>query len=126
MCPQVPDGEEVDEREWDISKERVWCVMEGMPGCQAVVGGLEREGEVVARMGGDGGEQTNHNGSSVVKSFLSLIAAIWKKRRDLHPLVVVLVGGDEMVSAAVQALVSTGCSPELLKFVIIPTGKLRS
>ena len=100
--------------------------MEGMPGCQAVVGGLEREGEVVARMGGDGGEQTNHNGSSVVKSFLSLMAAVWKKRRDLHPLVVVLVGGDEMVSAAVQALVSTGCSPELLKFVIIPTGKLRS
>ena len=44
-------------------------------------------------------------------------------RKEKHPLSIVLVGNDNLVSSAAQALVSSKCAPEQLRFAIIPTGE---
>jgi len=110
-------GEGVLSHEWDLQRGRVWCVGEDSPGAQAVLGGLERDQEVAVGVEGDKGR---------VEILQSLITAVQRKWHECVPFHVVLVGGDELISAAAQALVAVHTSdlpPDRLTFFIVPTGR---
>ncbi len=62
-----------DDITWDLSHGRVWCVADDIPGSQVgqvVVGGLEKDQEVVTRIEGE---------VDAVHTMLSLVNSVFKQ-----------------------------------------------